>query len=134
MPALLNGEGLDPKESFCSAVLVSTLSLDLLQERAAERRRRRLQVREEVRRRLRAALAHLIPGEKVIVFGSLVRAGVFNDRSDVDLALEREPRQMSDYQLASRLMEMLQRPVDVVLLQKSRLREKILREGEVWTV
>ena len=111
-----------------------TLSLELLQDRDAARRRRRLQVREQVRGTLRAALAHLIPGEKVIVFGSLVRPGAFNDGSDVDLALEREPRQMSDYQLASRLMEILQRPVDVVLLEKSRLREKILREGEVWTV
>ncbi len=112
---------------------MTSLSLELLEERDAARRRRRLQVREEVRARLRAALAQLIPGEKVIVFGSLVRPGAFNDRSDVDLALEREPPQMSDYQLASRLMEMLQRPVDVVLLERSRLRAKILREGEVWT-
>lgn len=113
---------------------MSTPSLDLLEERDAERRRRRLQVREEVRRKLRVALTRLIPGEKVIVFGSLLRPGIFNDRSDIDLALECEPPQMSDYQLASRLMEMLRRPVDVVLLEKSRLREKILREGEVWTV
>lgn len=111
-----------------------TLSLELLEERDAARRRRRLQLREEMRHKLRAALADMIPGEKVIVFGSLVRPGVFNDRSDVDLALEREPRQMSEYQLASRLMEALQRPVDIVLLQNSRLREKILREGELWTV
>ncbi len=111
---------------------MATEPFHLLQARDAERRRRRLQVRDEVRHRLRSALAELIPGQRVIVFGSLTRPGVFNDRSDVDLALEADPPHMSQYQLTSRLMEMLGRPVDVVLLENSRLREKILREGEVW--
>jgi len=62
--------------------------MTLLQERDAARRRRRLEVREETRRRLRAALAELVPGAKVIIFGSLAKAGAFNDRSDIDLALE----------------------------------------------
>ena len=41
----------------------------------------------ETRRQLRAALAELLPGGKVIVFGSMTKAGVFNDASDIDLAL-----------------------------------------------
>ena len=105
----------------------------LLQKRDLARQKRRLEVYNETRRRLRDALAELIPGHKVIVFGSLTKPGVFNDRSDVDLALESNPPQMDWWGLMSELMERLQRPVDVVLLPKSRFRDKILREGEVWT-
>jgi predicted nucleotidyltransferase len=79
-------------------------------------------------------LTELIPGQKVIIFGSLARPGVFNDRSDVDLALESEPEQMSAERLTSELMERLERPVNVVLLDHCRFRDKILRQGEVWTL
>jgi predicted nucleotidyltransferase len=107
--------------------------MTLLQKRDWARRRRRLSVLAQTRRDLRAALAQLIPGQRVVVFGSLARPGVFNDRSDVDLALESEPPQMSCGRLTWELMERLNRPVDVILLGKCRFRDKILREGEVWT-
>lgn len=105
----------------------------MLARRAAARSRRRLALYEETRRRLRSAIAELMPGQKVIIFGSLTKPGLFNDRSDVDLALESEPAHMSQYQLISRLMERLGRPVDVVLLAQCRFRDKIRREGEAWT-
>lgn len=107
--------------------------MTLLQERDLRRHQRRLEVYAETRRRLRAALANLIPGHRVIIFGSLTKPGVFNDRSDLDLALENEPPGMDCWALQSELMERLERPVDVVRLDKCRFREKILREGEVWT-
>jgi predicted nucleotidyltransferase len=106
--------------------------MTLLQQRDRARRERRLQVYAETRRALRVALADLVPGHTVIVFGSLTRPGVFNDRSDIDLALDAEPAGGS-WRLASALMERLGRPVDIVLLGKSRFRDKILREGEAWT-
>lgn len=109
-----------------------TSSPTLLQQRDAARARRRLEVYEETRRRLKQVLAELIPGHKVILFGSLTRPGVFNDRSDVDLALESEPAQMSVYRLIAELMERLGRPVDVLMLDQSRFRDQIRREGEVW--
>ena len=93
----------------------------------------RLEVYADTRRRLRAAFADLIPGHKVILFGSLTKPGVFNDRSDLDLALETEPPQMDHWKLKSELMERLERPVDIVRLDKCRFRDKIMREGEVWT-
>jgi predicted nucleotidyltransferase len=99
-----------------------------------ERLQRREQLRAEVRRRLREVLAQTIPGRRVVVFGSLARPGRFNEGSDIDLALESEPPGMSLYQLASRLAEGLGRGVDVVLLSESRLQDKILREGETWTL
>ncbi len=106
--------------------------MTLLQKRDWARHRRRLRVLAQTRRDLRTALAELIPGQKVIVFGSLARPGVFNDRSDVDLALETEAPQMNCGQLMVELTERLKRPVDVVLLGKCRFRKRILREGEVW--
>jgi uncharacterized protein len=77
-------------------------------------------------------LSELIPGQRVILFGSLTKPGTFNDRSDVDLAVETEPSQMSAERLISELMDRLERPVDVLLLDRCHFREKILREGELW--
>jgi predicted nucleotidyltransferase len=51
----------------------------------------------------------------------------------VDLALAAEPPGSSVYQLIAQLSERLGRRVDVLLLSESRLRDKILREGEAWT-
>lgn len=104
----------------------------LLQQRDAARARRRLQVYEETRRQLQQALADLIPGHKVILFGSLTHPGAFKDRSDVDLALETESTQMSVYRLTAALSERLGRPVDILMLDRCRFQERIRREGEVW--
>ncbi len=104
-----------------------------LQKRDLARHERRFQVYEATRRQLRASLAELIPGHKVILFGSLTKLGVFNDQSDIDLAIETEPAQMDSWRLISELMDRLDRPVDLVLLKRCRFRDKILREGEVWT-
>ena len=103
-----------------------------LQERDLLRANRRLEAQVEVSAKLRNALRVLIPGHAVIVFGSLLKPGTFNDRSDVDLALESDPPQMSSAQLQSALEERMGRPVDVVLLPQCRFRQKILREGQLW--
>jgi predicted nucleotidyltransferase len=106
--------------------------MTLLQQRDAARERRRLEIYEETRRRLRDSLAELVPGQKVILFGSLTKPGIFNDRSDVDLALEAEPLQMDTWRLTAELMEKLGRSVDIVLLDHCRFDKRIRREGEVW--
>ena len=108
--------------------------MTLLQKRDLARRRRRLEVYLDTRARLRAALAQLMPGNRVIVFGSLTRPGVFNDRSDVDLALHGSPPPVDPLELAAQLMERLARPVDVVRLDRCRFRQKIRLEGEEWTI
>lgn len=104
----------------------------LLQERDAKRHARRFALREEVREQLAAALAELLPESRVFVFGSLLRAGVFNGASDIDLALTEEPRTRTVWLLQAELEERLGRAVDIVLLNETRLCEKIRREGEVW--
>ncbi len=108
--------------------------MTLLQQRDCDRRARRLCLFDDVRRLLRDALTELLPGHTVIVFGSLTIAGAFNDRSDVDIALEEEPAHLNNWQLTAELMERLERPVDVVLLSQCRFANKILREGERWTL
>jgi len=107
--------------------------MSLLKEHAQKRLRRREELRLKVRQHLKDALHQLAPGEPVFVFGSITQPYKFHNRSDVDIALLHEPKQCSIYQLLSNLEEVLRRPVDVVLLGETRLREKIKREGELWT-
>lgn len=106
----------------------------LLFRRDEARRAARLVLQAQVGADLRTALRELVPGHRVWVFGSLVRPGEFNDASDVDLAFEVEPEQMSLSRLSSELAERLGRPVDVVQLADCRFRDKIVREGELWTL
>ncbi len=69
----------------------------------------------------------------MILFGSLTKRGIFNDASDVDLALEGELLSLSTAELMAELSERLHRRVDILFLGGCRFREKIQREGEVWT-
>lgn len=107
--------------------------MTLLQKRDALRSAARLDLYESTRARLREALTDLMPGEDVVLFGSLTRRGGFNAASDVDLALHGEPANLSASLLMMELAERLERRVDVILLPRCRFKEKILREGEAWT-
>jgi len=106
--------------------------LDLLQQRDAQRQADRLVERCGVREQLREVLHHHLPGRQVWVFGSLLESGRFNAASDIDLAVESLPDGMSIYTLTALLDEEMRRPVDVVCLPESRLRHKIITEGELW--
>lgn len=108
--------------------------MTLLQQLAHERCAAKERLRAETRHRLQDALAELLPGQEVIVFGSLTRPGRFSDVSDVDIALHAEPPDMSTYQLISLLAEHVGRPVDVLLLPECRFRDAIEREGERWVL
>lgn len=107
--------------------------MTLLQKRDAERQRQRLLLYDRTREELRECLHEVLPASRVIVFGSLTKRGVFNAASDIDLALFEEPAGKDLIGVMVELEERLRRPVDVLLLEKTRLKEKILREGEVWT-
>jgi len=103
----------------------------LAQHRAAVRERLERE-RLAVRKRLTAALEGLPGLGFVWAYGSVTREGAFREDSDVDLAVERLPDEVSLYLLQSLLSEAAGREVDVCLLAESRLREKIEREGERW--
>ena len=115
-------------------ILMDTATLTLLQQMEIERKERLERLRLATRADLERALRELVPGERVIIFGSLTKPGRFQDASDVDIALEADPAHLSQYQLIALLAERLGRRVDVVLLPECRLREKIEREGEPWTL
>lgn len=106
--------------------------MTLLQQMDSDRRARREDLRLKVRRQLRSALHKFAPATKVVVFGSLAKAGRFTELSDVDIALEAEPAGLTVFQLTSLLAEEMGRPVDVVLLPECRFRERIMSEGEIW--
>jgi predicted nucleotidyltransferase len=106
--------------------------LELLQERDARRQSLRVTEWHEVRERLRTVLHRHLPGAKVWLFGSVLECGRFNAASDIDLALEAYPQEMSIYTLTGLIEEEMGRPVDVVILPESRLRNKIISQGEAW--
>jgi predicted nucleotidyltransferase len=106
--------------------------LDLLKQRDAQRQADRLIELRDARERLREVLHRHLPGRRVWVFGSLLEPGRFNAASDIDLAVETLPEGISLYTLTALLDEEMQRPVDVVCLPESRLRHKIITEGESW--
>ena len=107
--------------------------MTLLQQMERQRLEELERLRQEVRRRLREVLDGTFPEQRVFVFGSLIRPGKFTDESDIDLALESDPRGMTIYQLTGLLSERMGRRVDVILLDECRFRDRILREGERWT-
>jgi predicted nucleotidyltransferase len=91
-------------------------------------------LREETREKLRASLHELIPNSEVFVYGSITAPFRFHAKSDIDLAILKDPGGAAIYRLQSQIEEQLGRPVDLVLLNESRLREKILASGERWIV
>ncbi len=108
--------------------------MTLLQQIAYDRDRCREALRSQTLAGLKRALPDLMPAQRAIVFGSLVKPGRFSDESDVDLAIDVEPAGMSICQLTSLLSERLGRRVDIVFLPECRFRDRVLREGEVWTM
>ena len=107
--------------------------MTLLQKRDAERQQARLVLFDRTREELRTVLREVLPASRVVVFGSLTKRGVFNAASDIDLALYEEPAEKNIFGLMAEIDGRMRRPVDIVMLSETRLREKILREGEVWT-
>ncbi|MCZ7637791.1 MAG: nucleotidyltransferase domain-containing protein [Verrucomicrobia bacterium] len=107
--------------------------MTLLQRMEVARQAANERLRGETRKQLEAALAELLPGATVYLFGSLLKPCQFSDVSDVDLALVEEPAHLSVYQLTSLLAERLGRPVDVLVLAECRFRDRIVQEGERWT-
>jgi len=82
---------------------------------------------------LKEALHQLAAGEKILLFGSVTRPNAFHARSDVDIAFIEEPKKHSRYLLQAKIEEMIHHPVDLIILSECRFREKIEREGELWT-
>lgn len=107
----------------------------LLARMNAERAGRRELARAMARDRLRQALGELLPrGSAVWIFGSILRPGRFREDSDVDIAVESLPPEVSEAWLQHQLALRMDRGVDLLNLHDTRLRPRIEREGEKWTL
>lgn len=107
----------------------------LLQKLSAEHAERREAARLAACSRLRQALRELLPaGSEVWVFGSVIRPGRFQDDSDLDIAVDRLPPEISEAWLQYQLALRTDRSVDVLNLRETGLRSRIEREGEKWTL
>ena len=106
--------------------------MGLLAAERERRRRRDAQLADHTRGLLTAALARHVPGTAVWVYGSLVKPGRFHEWSDVDVVFESLPAGMSLEYLRSLLSADVGREVDVCMLERTRLRAAIEREGERW--
>lgn len=104
----------------------------LLLERMRQEAESNERLRQEVQGSLRSALARLVPGCAVWVYGSVIVPGGFNRCSDVDVAFESLPDALSLYRMQSLLSEVCGREVDVCFLDETRLKPKIQKEGERW--
>ena len=109
--------------------------MSLLTELHEQKRSAREQLRLATRSRCRQILRALLPaGTEVIVFGSLAKPFAFNPWSDVDLAFGELPDGLTLDRLAIRLEAELHRSVDVMMIDRTRLKAAILRTGELWTL
>ncbi len=108
--------------------------MELLRAMHADRVAKREPLRVGVREKLRRVLPTLLAGSEVILFGSITQPGAFHKNSDVDLAVMELPAGRSLYGLIAILEEKLGRSVDVLIVGETRLCQKILAEGERWTV
>jgi predicted nucleotidyltransferase len=110
------------------------MGLELLNEQIRTHSTRDEAARLQTREVLRRELARLVPGHRVWLYGSITKATRFREWSDVDLAFETAPVHLSLLTLMGLLRETSGREVDISLLSETRLKDKILREGELWTV
>ncbi len=109
--------------------------MTLLQEVAQERFRAREIGRAASRETLVTAIREMLPpGVTVHLFGSITEAGRFTENSDIDLALDGDFSEADLTRVAVALEERLGRPVDLLVLDSSRLASKIRRTGEKWIV
>jgi hypothetical protein len=106
----------------------------LLNRALAQRRAERERERRVVLDRVLALLDELGPRygiSQAYIFGSVTRAGRFDERSDVDIAVEQmDPEDFFDAMGAFSMA--LGREVDLIELRKCRFADRIRRQGIRW--
>ena len=110
-------------------------SFELIEEVYRRKREERERLRQSVLKKVFEALDRLrreVPFREAYIFGSLSRPYAFYESSDIDIAFCGLPEEKFLFAMAF-LSDLLERDVDVVMLEKSKFKEKILREGIRWT-
>lgn len=70
--------------------------------------------------------------KKAYIFGSVTKPNKFRETSDIDIAIE-EMKPESFFLLISLLMEVMERDVDLILLNKCHFAHRIREQGILWT-
>jgi hypothetical protein len=114
--------------------MIKPFKTTLLDRRLREKRRENEKLRQQTLRRVFNMLPRLAVRygfNRAYVFGSLVKRGRFRENSDVDIAVEGLNNE-NYFKLMADLSDQIGREVDVVQLEKHRLREQIKESGRQW--
>lgn len=110
----------------------TTFLLDkILREKKEKRETARIEILEKVKGAL-YELSKTISFDKAYIFGSLIKSGHFFENSDIDIGficLKDE----DFFKASAFLSRSLKRNVDIIQLERHRLKTKIMREGFLWT-
>jgi len=112
--------------------MTQTYLLDkILKRKGMDRERLRLISIEKVKKILKE-MSETISFDKAYLFGTITKPYRFSEESDIDIAFV--GLRDADFFLAlAYLSRNLGRDVDILQLEKHRLRKKIIQEGIVWT-
>lgn len=102
-----------------------------LQKKSKERERLRLAIIERAKQILKE-MQETIPFEKACLFGTITKPYRFSEGSDIDIAFV-GLRNEDFFPALAYLSRNLGRDIDILQLEKHRLREKIIQEGIIWT-
>ena len=109
-------------------------SFELWEKLVKEKARQRERERRRLLDRLLEALDQLARDyrwEELYVFGSLIKPGRFRLDSDVDVAV-RGLNKFDHFALVGGLSMLIERPVDVVMLEECPFAETIVLKGMKW--
>lgn len=108
------------------------MPLSLLQQRDQANATQNELLRQIALEKLHQAFKRYLPGQAVWVYGSILKPGKFRLVSDIDVALEQASTTYSLYALQSLLTAATEHQVDICMLDETRLKEKIMSQGQRW--
>lgn len=106
----------------------------LLDKFLKEKRSQREKVRREMIKKVNVALKKLasqIPFDEAYLFGTITRPYRFLENSDIDIAFL-GLKDENYFTASAFLSRELSRDVDIIQLEKHRLKEKIVKQGIKW--
>lgn len=99
-------------------------------ERAAEREKLRMRILNQIDSAL-TTLEKKYHWEDSYLFGSVAQKGKFRENSDIDLAIS-GLNKLEHYAFTGEISELLDKPVDVVLLEECIFAQSIKEKGLKW--
>jgi predicted nucleotidyltransferase len=99
-------------------------------ERAAEREKLRISILEQIDTAL-TTLEKKYHWDDTYLFGSVTQKGKFNLNSDIDIAIS-GLNKLEHYAFTGEISELLDKPVDVVLLEECIFTQSIKEKGLKW--